>query len=157
VVPVPVHARRPLGGYLVLVLLVGFAGGLALGSVAAARRTQSAFPDYLASTNPSAPAEAGIERILPSGFPVEFYLASLTEAKAERAIKPESIALAVFGGIQEPATPASTTAPCCPPSPGASAVISISGNWPGSAALHIVMLAVPDRPVVNVPAGISSR
>jgi hypothetical protein len=44
-------------------------------------------------------AEAGIERILPSGFPVEFYLASLTEAKAERAIKPESIALAVFGGI----------------------------------------------------------
>jgi len=41
------------GGYLVLVLLVGFVGGLALGSVAAARRTQSAFPDYLASTNPS--------------------------------------------------------------------------------------------------------
>jgi hypothetical protein len=41
------------GGYLALVLLVGFVGGLALGSVAAARRTQSAFPDYLASTNPS--------------------------------------------------------------------------------------------------------
>ena len=46
-----------------------------------------------------AAAEAGIERVLPKGFPVEFYVTSLTEAKAERAIKPESIALAVFGGI----------------------------------------------------------
>ncbi len=44
-------------------------------------------------------AEAGIERLLPKGFPVEFYVTSLTEAKAERAIKPESIAFAVFGGI----------------------------------------------------------
>jgi len=41
------------GGYLALVLLLGLVGGLALGSVAAARRTQSAFPAYLASTNPS--------------------------------------------------------------------------------------------------------
>ncbi len=44
-------------------------------------------------------AEAGIEQVLPKGFPVVFYVTSLTEAKAERAIKPESIALAVFGGI----------------------------------------------------------
>jgi FtsX-like permease family len=43
--------------------------------------------------------EARIERLLPPGFPVEFYVTSLTEAKAERAIEPESIALAVFGGI----------------------------------------------------------
>jgi hypothetical protein len=41
------------GGYLALALLVGFVGGLAMGSVAAARRTQSAFPAYLASTSPS--------------------------------------------------------------------------------------------------------
>ncbi len=40
-------------GYLVVVLLVGLLGGLAMGAVAAARRTQSSFPDYLASTNPS--------------------------------------------------------------------------------------------------------
>ena len=46
-----------------------------------------------------APAEAGIERLLPKGFPIEFYLTSLTTAKAERAIRPESISLAVFGGI----------------------------------------------------------
>ena len=52
-VPVPVHVGDRWGGYLALVLLVGFVGGLAMGSVAAARRTQSAFPAYLASTNPS--------------------------------------------------------------------------------------------------------
>ena len=47
----------------------------------------------------AAAAEAGIERLLPKGFPIEFYVTSLTTAKAERAIRPESIALAVFGGI----------------------------------------------------------
>ena len=41
------------GGYLAIVLLVGLVGGLALGAVAAARRTQAAFPAYLASTNSS--------------------------------------------------------------------------------------------------------
>jgi len=46
--------RRRLGGYLSIVLLLGLVGGLAMGSVAAARRTQSSFPAYLASTNPSA-------------------------------------------------------------------------------------------------------
>ena len=46
-----------------------------------------------------AATEADIERILPKGFPVEFYVTSLTEAKAERAIEPASIALAVFGAI----------------------------------------------------------
>ena len=45
-------ARR-WAGYLALVLLVGLLGGLAMGAIAAARRTQSAFPTYLASTNPS--------------------------------------------------------------------------------------------------------
>lgn len=41
------------GGYVTLVLLVGLLGGLAMASVAAARRTQSSFPAFLASTNPS--------------------------------------------------------------------------------------------------------
>ena len=40
-------------GYLSVVLLVGFVGGLAMASVAAARRTQSSFPAYLATLNPS--------------------------------------------------------------------------------------------------------
>ncbi len=46
-----------------------------------------------------ADAEAAIQRVLPAGFPIEFYDASLTVAKAQRAIAPTSIALAVFGGI----------------------------------------------------------
>ena len=45
--------RRRRGGYLTIVVLVGLLGGLAMGSIAAARRTQSSFPVYLASTNPS--------------------------------------------------------------------------------------------------------
>jgi hypothetical protein len=44
---------RRWGGYLSLVLLVGLVGGLAMGAVAGARRTQSSFPTYLASTDPS--------------------------------------------------------------------------------------------------------
>ena len=51
-----------------------------------------------------AATEASIERILPKGFPVVFYVTSVTEAKAERAIEPVSIALGVFGGIAALAT-----------------------------------------------------
>src|SRR5215472_10522239 len=45
--------RRRWPGYLALTLLLGLVGGLAMGSVAAARRTQGAYPAYLAATNPS--------------------------------------------------------------------------------------------------------
>jgi hypothetical protein len=45
--------RRRSGSYLALVLLVGLVGGLGMGSAAAARRTQSSFPVYLASTHPA--------------------------------------------------------------------------------------------------------
>ena len=44
---------RRVGGYLVLALLVGLVGGVAMGSISAARRNQSAYPKFLASTNPS--------------------------------------------------------------------------------------------------------
>ncbi len=40
-------------GYLSIVLLVGLVGGLAMASLAGARRTQSSYPTFLASTNPS--------------------------------------------------------------------------------------------------------
>ena len=46
-----------------------------------------------------ADAEAAIQRVLPVKFPIEFYNTADTAAKAERAIAPTSIALAVFGGI----------------------------------------------------------
>jgi hypothetical protein len=38
---------------LSLVLLIGLVGGLSMGALAAARRTESSFPTFLASTNPS--------------------------------------------------------------------------------------------------------
>jgi hypothetical protein len=44
---------RSWGGYLSIVLLVGLTGGIAMGSIAAARRTQSSYATFLASTNPS--------------------------------------------------------------------------------------------------------
>ncbi len=44
-------ARR-WAGLSAIVLLIGLLGGLAMGALAGARRTQSSFPAYLASTNP---------------------------------------------------------------------------------------------------------
>ncbi len=44
---------RRWAGYLALVLLIGLLGGVALGALAGARRTQSSFPAFLRSTNPS--------------------------------------------------------------------------------------------------------
>ncbi len=45
-------ARR-WGGGLAVVLLIGLVGGVGLGALSGARRTQSSFSTYLASTNPS--------------------------------------------------------------------------------------------------------
>ncbi len=44
---------RRLSGYLSVVVLLALLGGLSMGALAAARRTQSSFSTYLASTNPS--------------------------------------------------------------------------------------------------------
>ncbi len=45
--------RRRRASYLTIVLLIGLVGGVAVGSLGAARRTQSSFNTFLASTNPS--------------------------------------------------------------------------------------------------------
>ena len=44
---------RRWGSYVGIVLLVAFVGGIALGSIAGARRSESAFPTFLKGTNPS--------------------------------------------------------------------------------------------------------
>lgn len=44
---------RDWGAYLTLVLLIGLIGGIAMGSIAAARRTQAAYPAFLAATSAS--------------------------------------------------------------------------------------------------------
>ena len=45
--------HRRWGGLVAIALLIGLLGGLAMGAVAGARRTQSAYPAFLRSTNPS--------------------------------------------------------------------------------------------------------
>lgn len=45
--------RLRWGGYLAIVLLIALLGGVAMAAIAGARRTQSSFPVYAASTNPS--------------------------------------------------------------------------------------------------------
>jgi ABC-type lipoprotein release transport system permease subunit len=45
--------QRRWRSYFAIVLLVGLLGGLAMAAIAGARRTQSSFPTFLASTNPS--------------------------------------------------------------------------------------------------------
>ncbi len=44
---------RQWTGYLGVVLVIGLIGGVAMASVAGARRTQSSYPTFLSSTNPS--------------------------------------------------------------------------------------------------------
>ncbi len=46
--------RGRIGGFLALALLTGLVGGVAMAAMTAARRTDSSYPDYLASTRPSA-------------------------------------------------------------------------------------------------------
>ena len=45
--------RRRWPGYLVIALLIGLVGGVAMASIAGARRTESSYPTFLAGTNPS--------------------------------------------------------------------------------------------------------
>src|SRR6202044_3674822 len=45
--------RRRLGGYLVLTVLIGLVGGVAMGSMVAARRTDASYPKFFPGTNPS--------------------------------------------------------------------------------------------------------
>ncbi len=58
-------ARR-WGGSLAIIVLVGAVGGLAMGSIAGARRTHSSYPTFLASTNPS---DMNVAVFSPNGGP----------------------------------------------------------------------------------------
>jgi putative ABC transport system permease protein len=88
-----VTLRRRWAGYLGLVLIIGLTGGVALGAAAAARRTESSFPVFLASTNPSdltvqyseASASAGLPpfaRVV-AGLPLVRHAESAIEAVAD--------------------------------------------------------------------------
>ncbi len=61
--------RRRWPGYLSVVLVIGLIGGVAMASVAGARRTQSSFGVFLAKTNPSDVAVlTGLYQPDPSGY-----------------------------------------------------------------------------------------
>ena len=45
--------RRDFGSYVGLIVLIALIGGVAMAAVAAARRTQSSYPTFMRSTNPS--------------------------------------------------------------------------------------------------------
>src|SRR5437764_6706922 len=57
--------RRRRGGYVALALLIGLVGGVAIGAMAAARRTASSFTSFRASTNPS---DLGVALLDPRGY-----------------------------------------------------------------------------------------
>ena len=87
-----VTLRRRWAGYLGLVLVIGLTGGVALGAAAAARRTESSFPVFLASTSPSdltvqyqASAPAGLPpfaRVV-AGLPLVRHAESAVESVAD--------------------------------------------------------------------------
>jgi hypothetical protein len=71
-------ARWP--GYLAIALLVGLVGGVAMASIAGARRTESSYPKFLAGTNPSGLlVQPGTSLSCSSGF--QSQLAQLPQVK----------------------------------------------------------------------------
>ena len=73
---------RRLRGYLSVVVLIGLIGGIAMASISAGRRTQSSYPTFLASTNPS---DMTVSVYIPSGggaaTPLAARLAHLPDVK----------------------------------------------------------------------------
>lgn len=93
---------RRVGGYLTVTLLVGLVGGLAMASVAGARRTQSTFPAYLAAAHAS---DLQFQAYLAGGSPeVNLYSTAFTDRIAHL---PDVKSVAAAGqafGLPESAT-----------------------------------------------------
>jgi hypothetical protein len=96
--------RHRWSGYVAIAVLIGILGGVAMGSIAAARRTQSSFTTFLASTNPSDLTLA----VFPGGSSISQgfgYSASLTSAlrhlpevrRVESWVQPQGLPLARNG------------------------------------------------------------
>ena len=73
--------RQRRSGYLAIIVLVGLVGGLAMGSIAAARRTASSFPVFWAHSDPS--SLVGVSAILNPSIGLDSgYNAALVKAIA---------------------------------------------------------------------------
>ena len=84
-------------GYLALAVLIGMVGGVALGSVTAARRTDASYPKFLASTNPS---DLVVEPFTKTNYSPGFLrqLARLPHVKGVAAAVPLTAATLTPGG-----------------------------------------------------------
>jgi hypothetical protein len=71
--------RRRWPGYLGLVLVIGLIGGVALASIAGARRTQSSYPTFLSSTNPSTISVSAAISSSASGAPPPNFTTSISK------------------------------------------------------------------------------
>jgi len=84
--------RRRWSGYLGVVLLVGLIGGITMASIAGARRTQSSYPSFLRSVNPS---DLGISIFNGTGAPppvLTAQIAHLAGVKRARAVDGPQVA-----------------------------------------------------------------
>lgn len=129
--------RRGWGGYLALVLLVGLLGGLAMASAAGARRTQSSYTTFLASTNPS---QLNVSIFTPGPVPptVTETIAHITNVKrVESAV---TLNIAPLGSEGTPTADAFNTFN------GISTLGSVDGLFFDQDRVAVVTVAWPTRP-----------
>ena len=116
---------RRWSSYLSVVVLIGLTGGIAMASIAAARRTQSSYPTFLASTNPS---DVNISVYAPNSggavAPLKQKIARLREVKSVRSASDPSIVPLAHNGV---------------PRLGVLATVTILGSLDG-------LFSIQDRP-----------
>jgi hypothetical protein len=133
-------ARRR-GGYLAVVVLIGLIGGTAMASVEAGRRTQSSYPTFLASTNPS---DLTLSVGSTGSAPISFNPASVAMIARIKGVK--RVAALISPAII-PVLP--NGAPDLSGGPGnaVQGVVSDDGMWTGQDRVTVVAgrMARPDR------------
>jgi ABC-type antimicrobial peptide transport system permease subunit len=77
--------RSSLGASIAIVLVIGLAGGVVLGAVAAGRRTKTAFPRFLATASAVVPAPVVDVAWIPAAIVVTVLQANLIAAIPARA------------------------------------------------------------------------
>src|SRR5438105_2495292 len=94
--------RRRRGGYVALALLIGVVGGVALGALAAARRTGSSFTAFRASTNPS---DLGVALLDPRGYDPDIVSAIAHVPHVKRVERDSFTVLSPVGPDGAPTSP----------------------------------------------------
>jgi hypothetical protein len=95
--------RHRRAGYVALVVMIGFVGGLAMGAVAAGRRTGSSFAAFRASTNP---ADLTVALLDPRGHDPEILNALTHVANVTRLERYSFTIVSPLGPDDDPIAPA---------------------------------------------------